>query len=372
LPAHWPNTNRICKLTAISSVSRLVSHRYLPGSSISPLFPPLTLRQLRYAGAHRPPEYNGCAAAQEMAEIKGIEASGRRFVAACLVGLLLCGCTSIRPIVKIGLIAPFEGLYRQSGYAALAGMRQAMAECTPPGVDVLPLALDDNGDPLAAKRAAQKLLVDPTVQAIVGPLLLDAVPAVAAVITPATTIPWIVPPLLAPGAGFDATAGAAWITAQVDYVAQTTSARRILLLGLPPAWQMEIRASVVTLRIDALDAALAGVQSGDAILWLGRPDTGVRWQERLRQKFPDVPFWLASQAGIDIFAAQSNDHGGTYWLIWVNSEYNQRLQSDDFAIEPANATQDLTYRATCSVLAGLGKDQPIPQVKWVLQSRPVE
>src|SRR5688500_13064399 len=84
-----------------------------------------------------------------------------------LAFLLVTGCTSIRPIIKIGLIAPFEGLYRQSGYTALDAMRQAMAECTPPGMDVLPLALDDSGDPARAQRAAQKLLIDPSVGAIV-------------------------------------------------------------------------------------------------------------------------------------------------------------------------------------------------------------
>ena len=38
--------------------------------------------------------------------------------------ILATGCTPVRPVVKIGLIAPFEGLYRDSGYGALAAMRQ--------------------------------------------------------------------------------------------------------------------------------------------------------------------------------------------------------------------------------------------------------
>src|SRR3954452_7384256 len=141
LPAPWLNNSRICKVTVISHnlTCFTLDPKNLPGS---------------------------------------VGASGK-VVLAALVLLILCGCTSIRPIVKIGLIAPFEGLYRQSGYDALEAMRQAMADCTPAGVDVLPLALDDSGDPAQAQRAAQKMLVDPAVRAVVGPLLLNDVPAVS-------------------------------------------------------------------------------------------------------------------------------------------------------------------------------------------------
>src|SRR3954452_18921273 len=164
LPAPWLNNSRICKVTVISHnlTCFTLDPKNLPGS---------------------------------------VGASGK-VVLAALVLLILCGCTSVRPIVKIGLIAPFEGFYRQSGYDALDAMRQAMAACTPAGVDVLPLALDDSGDPVQSKRAAQKLLVDPTVRAIVGPILLDEIPVVATVITPATGIPWYIPTLRTATAGF--------------------------------------------------------------------------------------------------------------------------------------------------------------------------
>ena len=285
----------------------------------------------------------------------------------CLASLFLflTGCTSVRPIVKIGLIAPFEGLYRASGYAALEGMRQAVTECTPPGMDVLPLALDDSGDPDQARRAARKLLVDPTVRAVIGPLLLDAVPAVSSVIAHATTgtnsVAWYIPSLgVATENNTENSLGA-----QIDYVAAATSATRVFLLGLPTTWQIPITTTVPTQHIDELDRALASVTDDstdhDAMLWLGRPDVGASWYVALRQANPDIEFWLADQAGIDIFAAQvaaqTDDLGAAHWLVWANSDYNQRLQSDDAAIQPTEATREVTYQATCAALQALGTSQ---------------
>ena len=85
--------------------------------------------------------------------------------------LLLAGCTSVRPTLKVGLLAPFEGLHRRSGYAALAAVRAAVADFPYAEAGVLPLALDDGGQPQGAQRAAQKLLADGRVAAVVGPLI---------------------------------------------------------------------------------------------------------------------------------------------------------------------------------------------------------
>jgi branched-chain amino acid transport system substrate-binding protein len=283
----------------------------------------------------------------------------------------------VRPIIKIGLIAPFEGLYRQSGYAALEAMRQAMADCTPAGMDVLPLALDDSGDPAQAQRAAQKLLVDPTVRAVVGPLLLDAIPAVAAVITPTATIPWFIPPLSAPETsksqgGFVPPSTSAWLDAQVEYVAAHTTAPRILLLGLPAAWQLQVNTTVPVLRVDDLESALAILDDGDAVLWLGRPDAGARWLALLRQKSPTLEFWLADQAGINIFIAHTTNRKDSHWLLWSDSNYNQWSQSDGSTIQPDDVARYQTYRATCAALTAVVEGQPTTGGQWELQSRPLE
>ena len=288
-------------------------------------------------------------------------------------GLLLgmSSCTSVRPIVKIGLIAPFEGLYRESGYAALEAMRQAMAECTPAGIDVLPLALDDSGDPMQAQRAAQKLLIDPTVKAVVGPLLLDAVPAVSSVMTHASGIPWLVPALVAPEGGFANPQTSAWLEAQVDFVASHSSATRVLLLGLPTAWSLPVNASTPVLRVNVLDGALATVGDGDALLWLGRPDVGARWLAALRVENPDTQFWLANQAGLAIFVAQPADLDAIQWLLLTDFKYNLWSHSDDSPMQPSDATRYLVYRATCDALAGLAEASSVTQDIWQLQSRPL-
>lgn len=84
--------------------------------------------------------------------------------------LLMSGCRPTPEVTKIGLIAPFEGLYRESGYSALATMRGALADAGAAELAILPLALDDGDDPLQARRTAQKLRADPTVAAVIGPL----------------------------------------------------------------------------------------------------------------------------------------------------------------------------------------------------------
>jgi branched-chain amino acid transport system substrate-binding protein len=289
--------------------------------------------------------------------------------------LLLTACTSIRPIVKIGLIAPFEGLYRESGYVALDAMRQALAECTPPGIDVLPLALDDSGDPVQAQRATHKLLVDPTVGAVIGPLLFDTIPAVSSVITPTTTIPWFIPPLVTAEGEFGMLTASKGIAAQVDFIAANAPATRVLLLGLPAAWQVEVNASVPTLRVDDLDTALATIEAGDTLLWLGRPDAGARWLAAIHQVNPTVGFWLANQAGSNVFdahTAQIENRKNIHWLLWRDSDYNSWSKSDGSAIQPSDAMRYSTYRATCAALNGLVKKQPATSARWQLQSQPFE
>jgi ABC-type branched-subunit amino acid transport system substrate-binding protein len=85
----------------------------------------------------------------------------------------LVGCsTSTAPVVKIGLVAPFEGRYRAIGYEAIYAARLAIREINAAGgvqgVRVELLALDDGGDPLAAIEQARKLAIDPQVVAVLG------------------------------------------------------------------------------------------------------------------------------------------------------------------------------------------------------------
>jgi len=81
---------------------------------------------------------------------------------------------STRPVVKIGLAAPFEGLYRSLGYDALYGVKLAVRECNARGgvggVMVELVALDDHFDPARAASVAREMAVDPDVMGVIGPL----------------------------------------------------------------------------------------------------------------------------------------------------------------------------------------------------------
>ena len=73
-------------------------------------------------------------------------------------------CCQNRPV------APFEGLYRRSGYAAWGAVRSAIDESPSDAIDLLPVALDGTADAERTRRAIQKLLSDDSVKAIIGPL----------------------------------------------------------------------------------------------------------------------------------------------------------------------------------------------------------
>jgi ABC-type branched-subunit amino acid transport system substrate-binding protein len=85
------------------------------------------------------------------------------------------GCRSlgtVRPTVKIGLVAPFEGRYRYIGYDVIYAVRLALREVNAAGgvggYSVELVAFDDGGDPAMAVEQARKLAADPKVVAAIG------------------------------------------------------------------------------------------------------------------------------------------------------------------------------------------------------------
>ena len=295
-----------------------------------------------------------------------LPATGRSFdrpvalVALCAL-LLLAGCTPVRPVVKIGLIAPFEGLYRDSGYTALAALRRAIADCAAPGVDVLPLALDDSADPDLARRAAQKLVADPAVVAIIGPLPFASVPPVAGVMA-TDDRPWIAPGLVAPAGGFDGPAASAWVVALAEAIIAAQAPARVVVIGLPPTLAPDLPPTVAQtplLRVD--DPATVTPLSGDAALWLAAPDAGADWLAA----HPDVPLWLGVPYGGDIWTQRGGAAHTAHWLIWRDREYNDWSQPP----APADPPAYQTYRATCALLAQLGSGRAATAGPWQLSAR---
>ncbi len=87
-----------------------------------------------------------------------------------LRGIRLPG--AVRPSVKIGLVAPFEGRYRYIGYDVIYAVRLALREANAAGgvggYSVELVAYDDGADPVLAADQARKLAVDPAVVAAIG------------------------------------------------------------------------------------------------------------------------------------------------------------------------------------------------------------
>ncbi len=75
-------------------------------------------------------------------------------------------------MIKIGLVAPFEGLYRTLGYQVLPAVKLALAERNEAGgvnghmVELV--ALDDGQDPTVAAQRAREMAVDPGVLGVIG------------------------------------------------------------------------------------------------------------------------------------------------------------------------------------------------------------
>ena len=92
-----------------------------------------------------------------------------------LLSLAVEGCTvsgSTKPIVKIGLVAPFEGLYRPLGYEVLYAVKLAVRERNASGgvagYMVELVALNDDNEPAVAAQRAREMAVDPDVVGVVG------------------------------------------------------------------------------------------------------------------------------------------------------------------------------------------------------------
>jgi branched-chain amino acid transport system substrate-binding protein len=105
-------------------------------------------------------------------------------LASCL--LLLAACSfpgTVRPTVKIGLVAPFEGRYRYVGYDVIYAVRLAVREVNQAGGirghSVELVAYDDMADPALAVEQARKLAIDPEVVAAIGHFRAESTDAAA-------------------------------------------------------------------------------------------------------------------------------------------------------------------------------------------------
>jgi ABC-type branched-subunit amino acid transport system substrate-binding protein len=105
----------------------------------------------------------------------------KRLVYLLILGIcslaFVSACGSTRPVIKFGLVAPFEGRYRPVGYDAIYAARLAVRERNASGgvggYRVELVAYDDGGDPQAATERARQLALDPQVVAVIGHFRVD-------------------------------------------------------------------------------------------------------------------------------------------------------------------------------------------------------
>lgn len=266
--------------------------------------------------------------------------------------LLLSSCSPTRPVMKIGLLAPFEGLHRESGYNALAAMRSALNDHPLDEVDVLPLALDTSASPSQARRAAMKMLRDDSVVAVVGPLQTKEVSAVAEVMA-SSNLDWQLP--ATPATQEEARSFIEALILEID-------GQNVALAGLDDGWPQlppsdwsSATGKTVTAGSDESEAAKA-----DAVLWLGDAPGGAAFLANLRARNHNVPFWTTTVAADTVFSSLVQDYlagdppGPVYWaaLLDENPSLYARWADRNAQDAPAAFAVYLATRKALTNLAG--------------------
>lgn len=278
-----------------------------------------------------------------------------------IVVLVTTACaplTNIQEPNRIVLLAPFEGLYRRSGYNALEAMRSVTAHSTLEAtleassatnsheIDGTPVAIDTSRDPL---RAAEKALAPQNATAIVGPLT----PADAALLFTAlqkSGVDWYAP-FAATENGFTTPNDPAWLKSLIAGVtprAQAISEQsRILIAGWEPLstiMQVEALSTSAVTPVVLLEDP-AEIQSDDLLLWLGDAAEGVRYIATIREQHPDLAIFLPYWAAGDVFVEHASAiddwvWDGIEWGGWV------ARPEEDVTLTPAIAEWILVAAAT--------------------------
>lgn len=304
------------------------------------------------------------------------------FFSPCLlVFILTTACAPIRPIYKIGLLAPFEGLSRRNGYEALAAMHAAIGDAAPQGIDLLPLALDDSADPV---RAAQKMLADPTLKAVVGPLTIEGVEATRALFGN-TDLPRFAPFAVAPAGGFaDPTQNSDWVTGLIQTIARTVQkdGKTQLFLagwidGLPDyseqEWTELINIDIKLLSsFERIDGKILNQEllrenfftRSSAIVWLGSAEQGARFASELWKINPEITIWTGAQGGDPIFGERLEERGALYWATWSNPGYEQWAATH----QPASPATYLVYLATRAAIVSIQTpNREVAEMPWAVR-----
>lgn len=234
-----------------------------------------------------------------------------------LLLVLLASCIpqgSTSPMVKIGLVAPFEGLYRPLGYEVLPAVKLAVRERNRAGgvgghmVELV--ALNDDRDPEMAPQRARELSLDPDVVGVIGHLgeqtTLAALPtyheAGLALVVPATTATGVTEQGY--GQTFRLVADDRELgAAAARYAVLNQGARRVALIGAPSelvdafvSTAQQAGAVVSQYSDDHMQSLLTSVARGgyDIIFFGGDALQGAELLTELRESGIDIPFMGAN------------------------------------------------------------------------------
>ena len=235
-----------------------------------------------------------------------------------LLAVAISGCYgSTRPVVKIGLIAPFEELYRDDGYEVLNAVRLAVNQRNlaggVAGRDVALVALNDNGRPDEARRQAANMAIDGDVLGVIGPVKAGSVSAGQALSQRET--PWIAltelqPAELAGGFSLALTPETLVRTAIDDLLTQPGVSSALLLSDWPEAQTADAADSVRSLPLASAESVTT--KPGEGVVWLGDSAQGARLAMDLGST---VVLVGGSEVGSHMFAGRAgSDAAKAMWL----------------------------------------------------------
>jgi ABC-type branched-subunit amino acid transport system substrate-binding protein len=187
-------------------------------------------------------------------------------VLSCCLVVLLTACTaSTQPVIRIGLVAPFEGRYRAIGYEAIYAARLAIREINAQGgihgQRIELVALDDQGEPERAITTAQQLVLDPQVVAVIGHFQPDSTDAAQAIYCSAGLPVLAIETARAPCEGAFALGAAArdrWLADQLIFVSDVPDPN-----SLAPAKEFVMTYNAIP--IDGTRAGPIALQTYDAM-----------------------------------------------------------------------------------------------------------
>lgn len=283
-----------------------------------------------------------------------------------LAGVLLAACANVRPVAQVGLLAPFEGNYRRTGYGALDMVRTALDDLPPSQTGIVPLALDTSLDPL---RAAQKMAILPAVEAVLGPITLHEIVAAAPALGARDRL-WLAP-FAATSAGFARPDDPAWLDAMVAQFAVDASAAavtRLVIGGWNDAGWWEPGAGLGGGAPIVLLPDLAGLQPGDGLLWLGDAAAAVKAVRVVRSRLPELPVWLAPWAADQLFAEQLGaEPGGEWGHIRFGAWLPSSPDVEDVGTQDSGTLLALLLPAATRIAAAQivgGPEQDVPGGPW--------